>query len=91
MCFNLAGCGKNENADEKLNDVYNKIGEHFGDEKANRSNLGAYYLDTEENLIIVALIDNSKENQESFKEFIKVDSKYIKFIQGGPYTSSNKN
>lgn len=93
MCFTLAGCGSNGKAkdESKLNDTYNKVSEYFGDEKADRSNLGAYYLDTEKNVVIVVLVDNSKDKQDDFKKLVKVDSKYLEFVQGGPYSSSSKN
>lgn len=86
VCFTLVGCGKTENTenDTKLNDVYNKVGSYFGNENAD--NLGAYYLDTEKNVVVVVLVDNSKEKQESFKKLAKIDdySEYLKFVQGGP-------
>jgi uncharacterized lipoprotein NlpE involved in copper resistance len=92
MCFVLVGCKKSEGikGDTELNDVYNKVGEYFGDENVDHSNLGAYYLDVEQNVVIIVLVDNSKEKQESFKELVKVDSKYLKFVQGGPYSTSSK-
>ncbi len=82
-----------ENDDTALNDVYNKIGEYFGDENADRSNLASNHLDTTNNVVVVELIDNSKEKQGSFFKNAKIDSKYskyIKFEQGGPYYTLDK-
>lgn len=92
MCFVIAGCGNAGKAtdDIKLNNVYDKVGEYFGDTNVDRSNLGAYYIDEENNVIVVILINNSKEQQENFKKNANVYSKYIKFVQGGPYTTSKK-
>ncbi len=90
ICFTLVGCGSNKGNDTELKESYNKIGEYFGNESLDRSNLGAYYLDEEKNKIVVVLVNNSKEQQEKFKEITKVDSKYIVFVQGGPYTTFSK-
>lgn len=74
---------------ENLKNTYDKVSDYFGNEKADRSNLGAYSLDEENNVVEVSLIDNSKEKQEEFIKQTGVDSKYIKFEQGGPYTTSS--
>lgn len=86
MVLGITGCGKEEkiNVDD-LSDTYNKVFEYFENEKADRSNLGTYSLDEENNVVIVTLIDNSKEKQEDFKKQANVNTKYIKFEQGGPF------
>ena len=88
MILGLTGCGNETKKVDNLKETYNKVSEYFGNEKADRSNLGAYSLDEENNIIIVTLVDNSKEKQEDFMKKVDVDSKYIKFEQGGPYTTS---
>jgi hypothetical protein len=93
ICVTLVGCGKTEdtNDDLTLNDIYYKVGVYFADNSMDRSNLGANSLDTKNNVVIVELIDNSTEKQESFLKNAKIDSKYskyIKFQQGGPYSGS---
>jgi hypothetical protein len=91
-CFiviGITGCVKT-NDDTALNDVYNKIGEYFGDENVDRSNLVSNRLDTANNVVVVELVDNSKGKQESFLKNAKIDSKYIKFVQGEPYYTSDK-
>ena len=45
---------------------YEKISEYFGNENVDRSNLGYTYLDNENNIVIVGLIDNSIEKQDEF-------------------------
>lgn len=74
---------------DNLKDTYNKVSDYFGDEKVDRSNLGAYSLDEENNVVVVSLIDNSEEKQEEFIKQTGANSKYIKFEQGGPYTTSS--
>jgi hypothetical protein len=90
ICFGLVGCGNNKKDDSELKDTYNKIGEYFGNESVDRSNFGAYYLDEDKNMVVVVLADNSKEQQEKFKKNVNINSKYIIFVQGGPYTTFSK-
>lgn len=51
------------------------------------TNNSAICVDEEKNVLIIELVDNSKEEQDWFRENI-MDSEYIKFEQGGPYTTS---
>lgn len=91
LCLTLIGCEKNEvtKDNEKLNGIYNKIGEYFGNDNTDRSNLSTYYIDTEKNIVVVVLADNSNEKQEEFKKNIKVDFEYLKFVKGGSNIKSN--
>ena len=83
------GCKNNpEKETENLTKVYNQINEYFGNENVDRTNLGSVYLDEENDVVVVELIDNSTENQEKFIKNTNVNSKYIKFEQGGPYVTS---
>ncbi len=86
MVLGMTGCIKEK--DDHLKDTYDKISEYFGKKNIDRSNLGSFVLDEKNDVVIVTLVDNSKEKQESFKKQVNVDSKYIKFEQGGPYTAS---
>ncbi len=89
MILEITGCGKEkEKQKNQLQDTYKIINEYFGNEKVDRSNLGGYSKDEENNQVIVALVDNSKEKQEEFIKQTNVSSKYIKFIEGGPYNVS---
>ena len=76
-----SGCG-NTTRPTTLEDTYKVVGNYFGNEKVYRSNLSLYYLDEENSIIVVKLIDNSKEKQEEFLSTINIDPKYIKFEQG---------
>ena len=71
-----------------LKDTYNKVSDYFGSETTDHSNLGACSLDGINNIVVVTLIDNSKAKQEEFIKNANIDSKYVKFEQGGPYTTS---
>lgn len=94
LCFILTfvtfGCGnKSVQKPTNLQDTYNAVGNYFGDSSVDRSNLGAFYLDEENNIIVVILVDNSASKQEEFLEKANIDSKYIKFEQGGPYNTNS--
>ena len=84
------GCGnKSVQKPTNIQDTYSAVGNYFGDSSVDRSNLGAFYLDEENNIIVVNLIDNSESKQEEFLEKANIDSKYIKFEQGGPYNTNS--
>ena len=84
------GCGnKSVQKPTNLQDTYSAVGNYFGDSSVDRSNLGAFYLDEENNIIVVNLIDNSETKQNEFLEKANIDSKYIKFKQGGPYNTNS--
>lgn len=84
------GCSnKSDKKPTNLQDTYSAVGNYFGDSSVDRSNLGAFYLDEENNIIVVNLIDNSESKQEEFLEKANIDSKYIKFEQGGPYNTNS--
>ena len=84
------GCGnKNIHKPTNLQDTYIAVGNYFGDSSVDRSNLGGFYLDEENNIIVVNLIDNSESKQNEFLEKANIDSKYIKFEQGGPYNTNS--
>ena len=94
LCFILTlvtfGCGnKNVQKPTNLQDTYSAVGNYFGDSSVDRSNLGVFYLDEENNIIVVILVDNSELKQEEFLEKANIDSKFIKFEQGGPYNTNS--
>mgnify|MGYP004559894155 CR=1 FL=1 len=84
------GCSnKSDKKPTNLQDTYSAVGNYFGDSSVDRSNLGGFYLDEENNIIVVNLIDNSESKQNEFLEKANIDSKYIKFEQGGPYNTNS--
>lgn len=76
-----------ENTDN-LKDTYKKVSDYFGSETTDHSNLGSCSLDESSNIVVVTLIDNSKTKQEEFIKNANINPKYVKFEQGGPYTTS---
>ena len=84
------GCSnKSDKKPTNLQDTYSAVGNYFGYSSVDRSNLGAFYLDEENNIIVVNLIDNSESKQNEFIEKANIDSKYIKFEQGEPYNTNS--
>lgn len=90
MTLTLTGCGSKVETDnrvgnvsiEKLNDINNKIIYYFNDIGTSIYNNYSYnYVDEKDMVVVVGLVNNSKEEQEWFKKNI-VDSKYIRFEQG---------
>lgn len=83
VVLGLTGCETKTNVSvEELNNINNKIIDYFqknGTEKYN--NYSYNYVDEKNKVVIVGLIDNSKNEQKWFKKNI-VNSKYIKFEQG---------
>jgi len=86
-----------------LENVNTIIQEYFGNEKVDRTNLGYNYIDEENNVVVVGLIDNSQEKQYEFIynvftnccgsmyiEYVK-DNSMIKFEKTDPITTSNHN
>lgn len=78
----------NINIDE-LNTINNKIIEYFSSDNVEYNNFSFNYIDEENNVIVVGLIDNSKEEQEKFKEEV-IDSELIKFVQGTTNTITDQ-
>lgn len=90
MILGVTGCVKDKKIKEDdLKDTYNKVSKYFENEKVDRSNLEGYFLDEENNIVIVELIDNSKEKQELFINQVEVNPKYIKFKHSGSYYTTS--
>ena len=68
------------NVDE-LNRINNKIIEYFSSDNVEYDNLSFNYVDEENEVVVVGLLDNRKEQQDNFRKIV-VDSEFIKFIQG---------
>lgn len=80
LLFSICGCGKKVTVDD-LNNVNNKIIEHFSNEGAVYDNLTFNYVDVTNMKVVVGLLENTKEQQKKFKDMV-VDSKYLEFVQG---------
>jgi len=85
LVLGITGCIKNKNAItiDQLNDINNKIIKYFLSNNVEYDNCSFNYVDEENNVVIVGLFDNSKEQQKLFKEKV-VNSNLIKFIHGEP-------
>lgn len=66
---------------DDLSKINNKIIEYFSTNTTLDDNFCFNYIDEKNNIVIVGLLDNSKEQQNNFKKKI-INSKHIKFVQG---------
>lgn len=71
---------------DELNKINDKIIEYF-QAHDNYSNFSYNYVDEANLVVVVGLVDNSKEEQSWFRKNV-VDSKYIRFEQGEHYNNS---
>ena len=78
------GCGREKNVSiDELIKINDKIIEYFQTHDK-YSNFSYNYVDESNLVVVVGLVDNSKEEQSWFRKNV-VDSKYIKFEQGEHY------
>ena len=91
MTLTLTGCGSKVETDnrvgnvsiEKLNDINNKIIYYFNDNGTSIYNNYSYnYVDEKDMVVVVGLVNNSKEEQEKFikKVFIDDEAKILDAI-----------
>lgn len=83
------GCNNEEVGVKELNKINDKITEFYINNNDKAGNLGSHYVDEENKVVVVELINNTKEEQEKFRKEI-IDSEYIKFVQGGPYNNTTE-
>ena len=94
LCFLMllvaTGC-QNQTQDKpnNLEDTYKAINAYFSNSYADKSNLSAFYVDSEKHVIIVELVENTTPNQKNFLKLTNVDEKYVEFRKGGPYEDNN--
>lgn len=83
ILIGMTGCGNEKQTvtSDELNDVNNIIIEYFSSNNVEYDNFSFNYIDKKNRIVIVGLLDDSKEQQEQFKKVV-VDSDLIKFIQG---------
>lgn len=78
------GCSREKEISiDELNKINDEIIEYFQTHD-NYSNFSYNYVDEANLVVVVGLVDNSKEEQSWFRKNV-VDSKYIKFEQGEHY------
>ena len=94
LCFLMllvaTGC-QNQTQDKPTNleDTYKAINAYFSNSYADKSNLSAFYVDSEKHVIIVELVENTTPNQKNFLKLTNVDEKYVEFRKGGAYEDNN--
>lgn len=84
MVLGIVGCSndKKEVTNEDLQSVNNKIIEYFQTNGViDYENYTFNYVDEENKVVVVGLLDNSKKEQERFKNTI-IDSDLIRFVKG---------
>ena len=81
MLVIITGCNNEEVGVKELNKINDKITEFYINNNDKAGNLGPHYVDEENKVVVVELINNSKEEQEKFRKEV-IDSEYIKFVQG---------
>lgn len=94
LCFLLlvitSACEhKTQDKPNNLEDTYKAINAYFSTSHADKSNLSAFYVDSEKHVIIVELVENTTPNQKKFLKLTNVDEKYIEFRKDGPYEDND--
>lgn len=94
LCFLLlvitSACEhKSQGKPNNLEDTYKAINAYFSTSHADKSNLSAFYVDSEKHVIIVELVENTTPNQKKFLKLTNVDEKYIEFRKDGPYEDND--
>lgn len=94
LCFLLlvitSACEhKTQDKPNNLEDTYKAINAYFSTSHADKSNLSAFYVDSEKHVIIVELVENNTPNQKKFLKLTNVDEKYIEFRKDGPYEDND--
>lgn len=81
----LTGCTTDNNKPSlsELSKINDKIIAYFQSSNVEYTNYSYNYVDEANRQIVVGLLNNSKEEQDKFKELV-VNSKYIKFIKAEP-------
>ena len=68
-----------------LNEINDKIIEYFQTDNHEYKNLSHNYVDEKERVVVVGLLENTKEQQNKFRELV-IDSEYIRFEKGDGIT-----
>ncbi len=82
LLLGITGCFKRKKVTiDELNIINNEIINYFQTNEDKYNNYSYNYVDLENYVVVVGLVDNSKKQQEWFKKNV-VNSKYIKFEEG---------
>lgn len=91
LCISLIlmtnGCNsQTKNKPNNYKDTTTVVNNYFQNAKKDE-NIAAISYDDEKQVVVVTLVDNSKENQEKFLRGANVDKKYIEFEHGDTYNT----
>ena len=91
LCISLIlmtnGCNsRTKNKPNNYKDTSSVVDNYFQNAKKDE-NIAAISYDDEKQVVVVTLVDNSKENQEKFLSGANVDKKYIEFEHGDTYNT----
>lgn len=91
--LNLTGCvnTKKEVTKKDLEDINTKINSYFSNNGVkDYENYVFNYIDEENNIVVVGLLDDSPKEQEKFKKTI-INSNLIKFVKSNKFVNEDKN
>lgn len=91
--LNLTGCvnTKKEVTKKDLEDINTKINSYFSNNGVkDYENYVFNYIDEENNIVVVGLLDDSPKEQEKFKQTI-INSNLIKFVKSNKFVNEDKN
>jgi len=82
LILGITGCDNLDNKPtlSELSKINDQIIEYFQSDNIQYDNYSFNYVDDRAKVVVVGLLDNSKEQQEKFKELV-VDSEYLVFIK----------
>lgn len=90
ILLSVTGCNKMGANEEKLQEVNGQIIDYFKTYGVkNYENYAFNYVDEENNVVVVGLFDNSKAEQDKFKETV-ADSELIRFVKGQNLTNERE-
>lgn len=92
LCISLIlmtnGCNsRTKNKPNNYKDTSSVVDNYFQNAKKDENIAAISYDDEKQVVVVVTLVDNSKENQEKFLSGANVDKKYIEFEQGDTYNT----
>ena len=92
LCISLIlmtnGCNsKTKNKPNNYKDTTTVVNNYFQNAKKDENIAAISYDDEKQLVVVVTLVDNSKENQEKFLSGANVDKKYIEFEHGDTYNT----
>ena len=92
LCISLIlmtnGCNsRTKNKPNNYKDTSSVVDNYFQNAKKDENISAISYDDEKQVVVVVTLVDNSKENQEKFLSGANVDKKYIEFEHGDTYNT----